>query len=344
MCFLVTGSCGTIGAALVNYLLAANAECNVIGLDNNESGLFFQEQQFIAEKRVSFHLADIRDRTRLGELMRGVDIVFHAAAYKHVVMCERAPMDAVQTNILGVNNIIATARQNKVKKVIFTSTDKAVNPTNVMGTSKLMSERLITAANTKQDSDEPIFSSTRFGNVLGSSGSVIPIFRKQIAAGGPVTLTDPNMTRFVMTVDEAVRLVVESTELARGGEVFVTKMPVIRISDLAQAMIEEIAPIWGHEPKDIEIRVIGTKPGEKLYEELMSEEETRRTVELPRYFAVLPAFRDIYSQIVWDYPNQSNKPVTNPYISSNEKPLDMESLKQILKANNLLNSDNCGEA
>ncbi len=334
---LITGACGTIGSKLVSILLENGYDPGeVIGLDNNESGLFFLEQQFLHDKRTSFFLADIRDRDKLRRKMQGVDIVFHAAALKHVILCERSPFEAVQTNINGVQNVIYAACENNIEKVIFTSSDKAVNPTNVMGTSKLMGERLLTAANSNFRGKGPIFASTRFGNVLGSNGSVIPIFHKQIAQGGPVTLTHSDMTRFVMSVDQAVRLVIDSAALARGGGVFITKMPVIRIKDLAEIMIQELASFYGHRPEDIEIVEIGTKPGEKLYEELMSHEEMRRAVELPKYFVVLPAFRGIYRDISYDYEDIITDKVTNPYNSENEKPLSQEELRKFLQDNDLL--------
>jgi FlaA1/EpsC-like NDP-sugar epimerase len=196
---LVTGACGTVGSELIRQLLEdAYEPTEVIAMDNNESGLFFLEQQFLSESRASFFLADVRDRDKLRRKMQGVDVVFHAAAFKHVVLCERSPFEAVQTNINGVQNVIYAACENLVDKVIFTSSDKAVNPTSVMGTSKLMGERLMTAANSNLRGKGPIFASTRFGNVLGSRGSVIPIFHEQIRKGGPVSVTDPNMTRFIM--------------------------------------------------------------------------------------------------------------------------------------------------
>ena len=174
----VTGSCGTIGAELVAQLLS-NPKYNpkeLIGIDNNESALFFQDQLYLDDSRASFFVTDIRDKDELSNRMKGVDIVIHAAALKHVILCERSPEQAVQTNINGVQNVIAAASLNDVEVVIFTSSDKAVNPTNVMGTTKLMGERLMTAANSSKRENGPIFASTRFGNVLGSSGSVIPIF------------------------------------------------------------------------------------------------------------------------------------------------------------------------
>ena len=336
---LVTGCCGTVGSQLLRALLASGQynPAQVIGIDNNETELFFQEQQYLDDPRARFFLADVRDQRELALRMDGADIVFHTAAYKHVVMCERSPMEAVQTNILGVENVIRAANETQVGKVIFTSSDKAVNPTNVMGTSKLMGERLMTAANSNRRNGGPIFASTRFGNVLGSNGSVIPIFRRQIENGGPVTITDEAMTRFVMSIEESVRLVIESAALARGGEVFITKMPVIRIIDLAHVMIDALADGFGHDPRSIELQFIGSKPGEKLYEELMSDEETRRAVELPRYFAVLPAFRGLYANIRYDFPELVSEQVTNPYVSSNETPLSRGELAEFLVRNRLLN-------
>jgi FlaA1/EpsC-like NDP-sugar epimerase len=335
---LVTGACGTVGSELIRQLLSSPhyAPDHVVGIDNNESQLFFLDQRYLGDPRAHFFLADIRDRNELKQKMSGIDIVFHCAALKHVILCERSPEQAVQTNIEGVQNVIAAAQINQVEKVIFTSSDKAVNPTNVMGTSKLMGERLMTAANSNKRGKGPIFASTRFGNVLGSNGSVIPIFHNQIARGGPVTLTHREMTRFVMSIEGAVQLIIESASMVRGGEVFIAKMPVMRISDLGQAMIEELAPRYGFNPDDIPVSEIGTKPGEKLYEELMSQEETRRAVELERYFSVLPAFRGIYNDIDYDYPGVVRRSLTNPYVSSDEDALSVEQIKQMLNDYGLL--------
>jgi FlaA1/EpsC-like NDP-sugar epimerase len=335
---LVTGACGTVGSELTRKLLEEYGAAELIGIDNNESELFFLEQRFL-ERPAHFFLGDIRDARKLVRKMAGVDVVFHTAAFKHVILCERSPFEAVQTNILGIQNVINAASEAKVDRVIFTSSDKAVNPTNVMGTSKLMGERLMTAANSNKRGNGPVFASTRFGNVLGSRGSVIPIFREQIRKGGPVTLTDPEMTRFIMNISEAVRLVIDSALLARGGEVFVTKMPVIRIVDLAQVMIEELAAKYGHDPSGIEIKTIGTKPGEKQYEELMTLEEVRRTVELPRHFAVRPAFSSLYGNIVYGYPEVVNEKVEKPYHSANEQPLSREELRDFLYKNELLEGE-----
>ena len=291
---LVTGACGTVGAELVHQLVAATA-AHVVCIDNNETELFFQIEQHRATGRVSGHLADIRDREALKLRMRGVDIVLHAAALKHVGLCEDSPAQAIATNIQGTQNVIDAAHETGVERVIFTSSDKAVNPTNVMGTSKLMGERLMTAAaettanglTMRARNAGTVFASTRFGNVLGSRGSVVPLFRRQIAAGGPITLTDRRMTRFIMTLEEAVRLVLDSVWLARGGEVMITRMPVARIEDIAEVMRDALAP-----GGEIEITGIGAKPGEKMYEELMNDEEVRRTWQYGDFFVSLSAFAD----------------------------------------------------
>lgn len=335
----VTGACGTIGSELVRQLLENHEIAELTGVDNNESELFFLEQRFLEFKHANFYLADIRDVNKLIRVMKGADVVFHTAALKHVILCERSPFEAVQTNINGVKNLIDAVFANNVERLIFTSSDKAVNPTNVMGTSKLMGERLVTAANSNNKGGKPLFASTRFGNVLGSRGSVIPIFKKQIQNGGPVTLTDNEMTRFIMSIHEAVQLVIDSAGFINGGEVFITKMPVIRIRDLAEVMIEQLAPQYGYKTEDIQIKIIGSKPGEKMYEELMSHEETRRAVELENYFAVVPAFKGIYKDIDYSYPAVISNTVTNPYHSGNETPLTKEELRTFLYTNQLLTDE-----
>jgi FlaA1/EpsC-like NDP-sugar epimerase len=199
-----------------------------------------------------------------------------------------------------------------------------------------MGERLMTAANSLRRGDGPLFASTRFGNVLGSRGSVVPLFARQIAAGGPVTLTDPAMTRFIMTLHDAVRLVMDSVFLAHGGEVLVTKMHAVRIADLAEVMIEELAPRHGHDPRRVAVQVIGRKAGEKMYEDLLSDEETRRTVELPRYYVVTPAFRSVYRAIDYSYPDVVSENVAQPYNSANQPLLTKDELRAYLLSHKLL--------
>lgn len=319
---LVTGACGTVGAELVSQLMALETK-KVISLDNNESEMFFQIEQFRHTGRHAGYLADIRDRDALTSRMQNVDIVLHSAALKHVGLCEESPTQAVATNVLGTQNVIDAALANKVERVIFTSSDKAVNPTNVMGTSKLMGERLMSAAGEAQTGHGTIFASTRFGNVLGSRGSVVPLFKRQIEQGGPITLTSAEMTRFVMTLPEAASLVLQSTHLARGGEVFVTKMPVARIEDIAHAMRDVLA-----NDRDVEIHEIGAKPGEKMYEELMNEEEVRRTHEFGDFFVVIPAFRDPDAD-TYDYLDGTPS-ADRPYHSQFETGMTREELQSYL--------------
>ena len=335
---LITGACGTVGRELIRQLLTDKRYVpeEVIGLDNNENAIFFLDQDYLKFSKAKFFVADIRHLEELMRKFTGIDIIFHAAALKHVILSERSPEQTVETNILGIQNIITAAKLNKVKKVIFTSSDKAVNPTNVMGTSKLMGERLMTAANSIKRGKGPIFASTRFGNILGSSGSVVSVFHNQIMKGGPETLTNKQMTRFVMSIKDAARLVIDSAVKAKGGEVFITKMPVVRIPDLAKAMIEILSPKYGFHSNKIKIKVIGIKPGEKLYEELMSNEEVRRTIELKNYFTVLPAFRGIYNDIRYNYDDIVSKKMIKAYVSEKESPLSIDKIKFILKEQNLI--------
>lgn len=332
----ITGVCGTVGMELLRQLVGLGCR-RIVGIDNNESDLFFASQQYARHEQVQFFLGDLRDRDKLMRKMRGIDVVLHAAALKHVILCEESPRDAVQTNITGMINVIDAAQANGVGRVLFTSSDKAVNPTNVMGTTKLMGERLITSANAyRHDASDTVFASTRFGNVLGSRGSVVPLFARQIAEGGPVTLTDDAMTRFVMTLKEAASLVIESTFLARGGEVFVTKMPVVRITDLAAVMIQLLAPRYGYAPEDIGIEIIGSKAGEKLYEELLNEEEVRRTVELERFFAVLPAFKCVYQEIDYEYDGAVKGMAERPYNSALEEAMSRDALARYFTDHGIL--------
>ena len=285
----VTGGTGSVGMSLVRKLLDLGVS-EVRCIDVDESKLFDFEQEMQNEPRLQTFHANIINDFEMRRVLSGVDLVFHAAALKHVPSCERSPFSAVETNILGVQSVIRNALECGVEKVLFTSTDKAVAPTNVMGASKLMGERLFSAANILSLSThgKTIFASTRFGNVAGSRGSVIPLFCRQIAKGGPVTLTDKVMTRFMMSMDEAVTLLLESLSFAKGGEIFITKMPALRIVDLAETMVNLIAPVYGHDPENVEIKEIGSRPGEKLMEELCTREESRFSLESDDYICILP--------------------------------------------------------
>lgn len=328
---LVTGCCGTIGSALLAELGQRDDYDRIIGLDNNESGLFALSQKY--RDGFTFAFGDVRDEGRLETLFEGVDDVLHTAALKHVSSCEFSPTEAVKTNIMGVTNVITAAERKKVKRVLFTSSDKAVNPTNVMGTSKLMGERLMSAA--QLANSDTLFTSTRFGNVLGSHGSVFPLFKRQIAAGGPVTITDSQMTRFVMTTTDAVNLVLESLNLALGGDVFVSKMRALNIGDLARVMIERLAPFYGRNPEDIQVKIIGAKPGEKLYEELLTEEESGRALHVGNFYVILPAFRDMYG-IDYAYAGSGTHRRGEIYRSSEQPLMSRDEIAQWLKESGLL--------
>jgi len=330
--WFISGVCGTIGRKLLERVVKL-APKQVIGLDNNESELFYLYDEYRNSAFVKLYTADLRDVREVESRIAGCEIVLHAAAVKHVFLCEESPFAAIHANILGTQNIIDAAVRVGVERLLLTSSDKAVNPTNVMGTSKLMAERLVSAANAHPRLGKQVFASTRFGNVLGSRGSVIPLFVRQIRIGGPVTLTSPEMTRFIMTLDEAVGLVMDSLFLARGGEIFVTKMPVLRIGHLAEVMIEELAADWGYKPSDIPIEIIGPRPGEKMYEELMNEEEIQRSIELPKYFVIRPAILPSFRKIDYVYPEMNLAgPPNRPYNSKNASSMSKDELSDYLRS------------
>lgn len=273
---LVTGGAGSIGSEIIRQVLKFNPAVIRV-LDINESGLFELEQELSNYKgRVAFLTGDIRDKDRIIRAMENIDIVFHAAALKHVHLCEYNPFEAIKSNVIGTQNVIDACLNNNVKKMVFISTDKAVNPNNVMGASKLLGERLTIAANGYKGPRDTLFFCVRFGNVLASRGSVIPLFRDQIRKGGPVTVTDPDMTRFIMSIPSSVKLILKATASTKGGEIFILKMPALRVGDLANAMIKELAPKFNHRPQDVKISVIGKRPGEKMDEELFSSIESGR--------------------------------------------------------------------
>lgn len=289
---LVTGGAGTVGAELVRQLLARHEPEVVRCFDHNESGLMNAERQLRAYSgRVRFLLGDVRDKSRLVRAFEDIDVVLHTAAVKHVPLCESNPFEAVGTNLLGMQNVIEAAIACNVERVVFTSTDKAVGPVSVMGASKLVAEKLLQAADFGRGWHRTVFASTRFGNVLDSRGSVVQVFRDQIARGGPVTVTHPDMTRYLMSLADAAHLVLTTAQLARGGEICVLKMPVVRIDDLARVMITALAARFGHDPAAIEIRYVGVRPGEKLFEELMAPAEVAACEERDAFFVLRPPKR-----------------------------------------------------
>jgi FlaA1/EpsC-like NDP-sugar epimerase len=331
---LITGVSGTVGGGLLREVMRSEPKV-VRALDYHEHGLFQLQQQLGNPEEVRWLLGDIRDAHRMHRAMQGVDVVFHAAALKHVSIGEYNPFEIVQTNLVGLQNVIQAALETNVERVIFTSSDKAVNPTNAMGASKLMGERLVAAANEMRGTSETRFASVRFGNVLGSNGSVADIFREQVARGGPVTVTDGRMTRFVLGLKDSVRLVLHAADLAVGGEVFVLKMPALRIRDLADVMIRRLAPQFGHRPEEIEVVEIGPKIGEKLYEELLTEAETQRSFEDEDLIVYLGERPEAKATTERRYLTEM-KPVTGLYHSAYQPLMTPEQIEDYLEANGLL--------
>ena len=328
---LVTGGVGSIGSEIVRKVLEYNPKV-VRVLDNNETGLFDLEHELQSEK-IRLFIGDVKDKERLRRAIENVDIVFHAAALKHVPLCEYNPFEAVKANIYGTQNLIDVAIDEEVEKFIIISTDKAVNPINVMGATKLLAERLTVSANFYKGLKKTTFSCVRFGNVFDTRGSVIPLFRKQINNGGPLTITNPNMTRFMMSIPKAIELVLKTAEFAKGGEIFLLKMPALRIGDLAETIIEEFAPKYGHDPNEIEIKTIGRRAGEKLYEELMTEDEATDAYEDEEMFVVLPKTFDIRGELSYKLPDNFKKAQKREYSSKDVKLLTKGELKAIIKGN-----------
>jgi len=326
---LVTGGVGSIGSEIVRKVLMFNPGAIRV-LDSNETGLFGLKYELQPEKIRAF-VGDVKDKERLRRAIEDVDIVFHAAALKHVPLCEYNPFEAVKTNVLGTQNLIDVAMDEEVEKFIVISTDKAVNPVNVMGATKLLAERLTVSVNFYKGDRETAFSCVRFGNVLDTRGSVIPLFRKQIQNGGPLTITDPNMTRFMMNIPKAVELVLRTAEMAEGGEIFILKMPAIRIGDLAAVTIEELAQKYGHNSNEIEIEIIGRRAGEKLYEELMTEDEAENAYEDEEMFVVLPQTFDMTGELSYNLPDNFKKAQKREYSSKNVKLLTRKEVKAIIE-------------
>jgi len=282
---LVVGGTGSIGAGLTRALLELKPAV-VRVLSNDENGLFEMQRDLAGRPQLRFLLGDVRDRERLALALRDIDIVFHAAALKHVPTSEYNPFEVVQTNVIGTQNLLETAIWRGVEKFVFISTDKAVNPLSTLGASKLLCEKLVLDA--ASYGAPTAFSCVRFGNVLGTRGSVTNVFISQIANGGPVTITERTMTRFVMLQEEAIELLLKSAGTSLGGEIFVLKMNALRILDLAEVMIEEFAPKGGYKPESIRIEKVGIRPGEKLFEELMTQDEVSRCFESEDLYVILP--------------------------------------------------------
>jgi len=263
----ITGA-GTIGSEILNQILNYDTH-SVRIFDNSELKLHNLKQKYKdSDKKIKYLLGDIRDKDRLDIAMRDVDIVFNTAALKHVSFCEDNPIDAVMTNVFGTQNLIDVSISKNVEKVINISTDKSVSPINVMGATKLLSERMMASASHYKGNVRTIFTTVRFGNVFDSSGSVVPIFRELIQDNKTLTITDPSMTRFMMSIDNAVKLVFKSTELSYGNDIFILKMPSIKIIDLANAMMQKYNVNVG-------VEIVGVQTEEKMHESLITKEESK---------------------------------------------------------------------
>ncbi|WP_440601710.1 SDR family NAD(P)-dependent oxidoreductase [Bacillus safensis] len=281
---LVTGGTGSIGWQIVNKLTSCSPK-KVIVFSKDDSKQYMMKNEYTDHPEVVFALGDVRDASRVRQLVKGVDIIFHAAALKQVPTCEDNPFEAVQTNIIGGQHVIEAALEHEVSHVVNISTDKAVSPTNAMGATKLISEKLFFQANESIPNQKTKFCSVRFGNVLGSRGSVIPIMLQQLLNEKPLTVTDPHMTRFFMSIEEAVSLTLQAAIMMKGGETFILKMESLQLADLLKAFHEYAAQINAKSP---DILVVGKRPGEKLHEELTFPHEADALFEHEQFYAILP--------------------------------------------------------
>ncbi|WP_342051791.1 MULTISPECIES: polysaccharide biosynthesis protein [unclassified Cupriavidus] len=317
---LITGGTGSFGNAVLNRFLNSDfAEIRVFSRDEKK-----QEDMRIALKndKVKFYIGDVREYDAVHDALRGVDYVFHAAALKQVPSCEFYPMEAVRTNVVGAENVMRAAIANEVSRCVVLSTDKAVYPINAMGISKAMMEKVMVAKSRLCDPGKTVLSATRYGNVMASRGSVIPLFLSQLQKGLPLTLTDPNMTRFLMSLEESVDLVLYAFEHARPGDIFVQKAPASTVGDLALALKELLKG-------DSELKVIGTRHGEKLYESLVSREEMARADDLGGYYRIPADSRDLnYNKYFVEGETEISE--IDDYTSHNTHRLTVPQVKDVL--------------
>jgi UDP-glucose 4-epimerase len=317
---LITGGTGSFGNAVLRRFLSTGiAEIRIFSRDEKKQD---DMRQFYRDPKIKFHIGDVRNRQSIDNAMSGVDYVFHAAALKQVPSCEFFPTEAVRTNVLGCENVLDSALFHKVRKVIVLSTDKAVYPINAMGMSKALSEKVMVAKSRQLNGTGIVFCGTRYGNVMASRGSVIPLFVSQIRNKQPITITDPNMTRFMMTLEDAVELVLYAFEHGANGDIFVQKSPASTIADLAQALVEMYHA-------DVPVRVIGTRHGEKLYETLVNREEMAKAEDLGGYYRIPADTRDLnYNKFFTE--GESSVSVAEEYTSHNTQRLDVEETKALL--------------
>lgn len=329
---LITGGTGSIGEQLVQMLLENYSPKRIRIYSRDETKQFNLLKKFEAYKdKIRLFIGDIRDKDRLNRAMKDVDVVFHLAAMKHVTACEYNPFEAIKTNIIGIQNLIEVSIENNIERFIFTSTDKAATPSNTMGVTKLMGEKLVTTANYYKGNVQTIFYSVRFGNVLGSRGSIIPIIEQQIINNRPITITDSEMTRYIMGAKTAINFIFNTLEIAQGGEVFVLKMHAIKIIDLIEVLIEYFAKKHNRNIEKIIINEVGIFVGEKLYEELFSIEESERTYEINGMYLIFPQLTEVFSKIDMDkFPNSKKFDSTKPFNSKFGPFLSKKDIKELL--------------
>jgi UDP-N-acetylglucosamine 4,6-dehydratase len=331
---LITGGTGSFGNAVLNRFLKTNyfTEIRIFSRDEKKQD---DLRKRVNNNKVKFYIGDVRDRDSLIPAIKGVDYIFHAAALKQVPSCEFFPLEAVKTNIIGTDNVLTVAQEYEVKKVVVLSTDKAAYPINAMGMSKALMEKVMVAKSRILDSSKTIFCGTRYGNVMASRGSVIPLFIDQIKDNKALTLTDPNMTRFMMTLEDAVDLVLYAFKHANQGDLFVQKAPSATVGTLAQALIELYK-------SSSEIKVIGTRHGEKLFETLVNREDMTKAEDLGEYYRIPADNRDLnYEQYFSEgIPDIAN---INEYHSHNTTILDVEGMKKLLLKLPIIRKDILGD-
>lgn len=331
---LITGGTGSFGNAVLRHFLSTKiGEIRIFSRDEKKQDDMRKKYR---DPRLKFYLGDVRDSHSLRKAFRGVDFCFHAAALKQVPSCEFHPMEAVRTNVLGTENVIEAAIANEVKRLICLSTDKAVYPINAMGISKAMMEKVLVASSRNLEGLPSVLCGTRYGNVMASRGSVIPLFLEQVAAGNPITITDPYMTRFMMTLEDAVDLVLYAFNRGNNGDIFVQKAPAATLETLARALLDLLGK------PEHPIKVIGTRHGEKLYEALLSREEMVAAEDLGNYFRIPPDLRDLnYGKFVEQ--GEATISRSEDYHSHNTVRLDVEGMKKLLLKLDVVNSAVAGK-
>lgn len=332
---LITGGTGSFGNALLQRVLKT-AEFNEIRIFSRDEKKQDDMRNRLNDPKVKFFIGDVRDKNSVNQVMPGVDCIFHAAALKQVPSCEFFPLEAVKTNIYGTDNLLEAAISHGVKNVVVLSTDKAVYPINAMGISKAMMEKVMIArSRDMRGNSSTVICGTRYGNVMASRGSVIPLFIKQIKEGKPITITDPNMTRFMMTLEDSVDLVLFAFKQGQSGNIFVQKAPAATIDKLAQALLE----LYGAKN---EIKIIGTRHGEKLYEVLVNREEMAKAEEVENYFRIPADNRDLNYNLFFTEGLEDISKVED-YNSHNTKQLNKAEIKELLFKLPLIRHDVLGE-